>query len=74
MSEYYDFGKDQTVIVWLQVAVTFGALKTLRLVYPKILFHRITEETLLIPTAIVLISKAMYQVRLFGREFRQIGA
>ena len=58
---------------WLQVAFTFGALKARRLVYPKILFHRITEETLLIPTVIVLIAKAMYQIRLFALEFSQIG-
>ena len=62
--EYYD----QTVMFWLHMAFTFGALKTPRLVYSKIIFHRITEETLLVPTVIVLIAKAMYQAREVDRE------
>ena len=38
----------------LQVRYTSGASKILCLIYPNILFHIITEETLLIPMNIVL--------------------
>ena len=60
------------VISWLRVVFTFGALESPRLIYPKILLHRITEETLLIPAVKVLIAKAMYQIRFFAREVSQI--
>ena len=68
----YHFGKVQRVMFWLRVVFTFGALKTPRLIYPKILFHRITKETYIIPAVIVLIAKRMYQIRLFARELSQI--
>ena len=44
----------QRVAFLLRVRYTSGANKILCLIYPKILFHTITEETLLIPMNIVL--------------------
>ena len=68
------FGKGQGVAFLLQVGYTSGATKILCLIYPKILFHRITEETLLIPINIVLSGSAMYQMGIFAGEVGHIFA
>ena len=59
----------QKVSFWWQIACSKSAQKIYHFIYPKILFHQIVHETLLISLNIVSFGKAMYQDAFFAIEF-----